>query len=101
MLSGLTNCLVDRKWNGICQRNWNMSVWFAGELEWPPVVVAAGGGCRWRLTVVAVGHFCHLEKLRGNGIEFHQIWEGMMNSLNQGIHGIEFHSIGNQTTQWN
>ena len=24
-----------------------------------------------------------------------------MKSLNQGIHGIEFHSIDNQTTQWN
>ena len=34
MLSGLTSCLVDRKWNGICQRNWNMCVWFAEELEW-------------------------------------------------------------------
>ena len=34
ILSDLTSCLVDRKWNGICQRNWNMSVWFAEELEW-------------------------------------------------------------------
>ena len=68
------------------------------------VVVAAGDGCRrsWLpVTVVAGGHFCHLEKLGRNGIEFHQIWDGMMNSLNQGIHGIQFHSIGNQTTQWN
>ena len=71
----------------------------------PEVVLDVGGGSggRWRLpkVVVAGGHFCHLEKLGGNEIEFRQICEGIMNSLNRGIHGIEFHSISNQTTQWN
>ena len=43
------------------------------------------------------GYFGHLEKCGGNGFQFHQMLEGMVKSLREGISKNEFHSIANQT----
>ena len=59
----------------------------------------------WKGNVVATNlifwwrHFCHLQKFRWRNAQIHLILEGMLKSTGEGIYGIEFHFIGNQTTQ--
>ena len=59
---------------------------------WLPVAVAGGGGCRWPEGIFVINK--RLEGMEFNSIPFEK--EGANPQVK--IHGIEFHSFGNQTT---
>ena len=52
-----------------------------------------------RLMWLQWGYICHFQNFGWNGFQFHQFYEGITKYVFEGIHGIEFHSLDNQTTQ--